>query len=354
MIHIESPNLLAAMFKNFILFFVFTALVLTADTLNGQDATKDVTVNDYDIALSMPNGWTSEYPQGHDAVFWLIRNREAPSENRVSFEIRVGVGPKGNEGSVGLERLQNDFKQLKSRSSATRQIAGENVPVTTYSFDAASFSDTPGYVTQAMLMHGGVTIELRWYGTAAPFTEAAPEIDKILGSIKWLHPEWKPSESQLAFLQAAQQISAGIAPVTALMPQYEKAVSLDPKNTRARVALGLGYLTAGRVNDAFSQYEAVSQIDPSNPRAWIGMGNVALRKGDNATALKYFSNAANHAPTDDAAQRKMAVGLAYAHRYQEALAHAETAKRLGWKQTPSWDYLIKTLKYQISQSGTSK
>jgi hypothetical protein len=340
------------MFKNLILLSAFMALVLTANTLNGQDAAKSVTVNDYDIALSMPAGWTSEYPPGHDAVFWMVRNRENPVKDRVSLEIRVGASTTGSSGNVGLTRLQNDFKNLKKQSSATRQIAGETVPVTTYSFDAASFSNDPGYVTQAMLTHGGVTIELRWYGAVHPFGEAAPEIDKILASIKWLHPDWKPSASQLAFLQAAQQISAGIAPVTMLTPQYEKAVSLDPKNTKARVALGLGYLTSGRVDDAFSQYEAVSQLDPSNPEAWIGMGNVALRKGDNASALKYFSSAANHAPTNDAAHRKMAVGLAYAHRYQEALAHAETAKRLEWKDVPSWDYLIKTLKYQISHSGT--
>jgi hypothetical protein len=342
------------MVKTFITFCAFIALVIAADTAKGQDTGKPVSVNDYDISLAEPTGWTSEYPPGHDAVFWLVRNREAPSQNRVSFEVRVGEGPKGNQGDSGLERLQNDFKNLKKQGSQVREIAGQTVPVTTYSFDAATFSDNPGYVTQAMLMHGGVTIELRWYGTAGPFKDATPEIDKILASIKWLHPDWKPSESQLAFLQAAQQISAGIAPVTMLTPQYEKAVSLDPKNTKARVALGLGYLTAGRVDDAFSQYEAVSQLDPSNPEAWIGMGNVALRKGDSATALKYFSNAASQAPTDDAAQRKMAVGLAYAHRYQEALAHAEMAKRLGWKPFPSLDYLIKTLKYQISQSGTSK
>jgi tetratricopeptide (TPR) repeat protein len=348
MIHFKS------ILKTRATFCALMGLVLAANTLNGQDVAKSVSLNDYDISLATPAGWASEYPPGHDAVFWLVRNRESPSENRVSFEIRVGTASEGNQEDIGLERLQNDFKNPKKRSSATRQIAGETVPVTTYSFDAATFSDTPGYVAQAMLMHGGVTIELRWYGSVGPFTETAPEIDKILASIKWLHPDWKPSESQRAFLQAAQQITAGIAPVTMLTPQYEKAVSLDPNNTKARVALGLGYLTAGRVDDAFSQYQAVSQIDPSNPEAWIGMGNVALRKGDSATALKYYSNAANHAPTDDAAQRKMAVGLAYAHRYQEALAHAEMAKRLGWKSFPSLDYLIKTLKYQISQSGTSQ
>jgi tetratricopeptide (TPR) repeat protein len=167
-----------------------------------------------------------------------------------------------------------------------------------------------------------------------------------------LHPDWKPSESQLAFLQAAQTVVAGIAPVAGLVPQYEKAVSLDPNNTRARILLGTGYLAAGRVDDAFSQYEAVSQLDPSNSEAWIGMGNVVFRKGDNATALKYYSTAVEHAPKDYHAHSKIAVSLAYAHRYQEALAHAEMAKRLGWNQVPSLDYFIKTLKYQISHSGT--
>ena len=328
--------------------------MVTAGTLNAQNAAKNVTISDYDISVATPTGWTSEYPAGHDTVSWLIRNRESPSDKRVNFEIRVGASTTGSSGEVGLTRLQNDFKNLKKQGAATRQIAGETVPVTTYSFDAATFSNEPGKVTQAMLTHGGVAIELRWYGTAGPLTEAAPDIDQILASIKWLHPDWKPTESQLAFLQAAQTVVNGIAPVTSLVPQYEKAVSLDPNNTRARILLGTGYLAAGRVDDALSQYEAVSQIDPSNPKAWIGMGDVATRKGDNASALKYYSSAVEHAPKNYDAHSKVAVGLTYAHRYQEALAHAETAKRLGWNQVPSLDYFIKTLKYEISQSGTSK
>jgi tetratricopeptide (TPR) repeat protein len=285
-------------------------------------------------------------------VFWLIRDRESSSEKRVNFEIRVGANTTGNLTDIGLIRLQNDFKNLKKKSSVTQQIAGETVPVTTYSFDAATFCNDPGYVTQAMLTHGGIAIELRWYGTPAPFMEAAPEINNILASIKWLHPDWKPSASQLAFLQAAQTVVAGVAPVAGLVCQYEKAVSLDPNNTRARILLATGYLTSGRLDDANTQYQAVSQLDPSNPEAWVGMGNVAFQKGDNATALKYYSAAVEHAPQNYHAHSKVAVSLAYAHRYQEALAHAEMAKRLGWNQVPSLDYFIKSLKYQISQSGT--
>ena len=151
------------MLKNLATFCALSAFVLTGYTLNGQDAAKNVTINDYDISLATPAGWISEYPAGHDAVFWLIRNRESPSEKRVNFEIRVGASTKGNLNDIGLNRLQNDFKNLKKKSSATRQIAGENVPVTTYSFDAATFSNDTGYVTQAMLTHGVVVIVFGWF-----------------------------------------------------------------------------------------------------------------------------------------------------------------------------------------------
>jgi len=341
-------------FKHVFTTCVFITLGLTMDTLSYQDGMNDATVNDYDISVATPAGWTSEYPTGHDAVLWLIRNRESPSDKRVNFEIRVGKSATASSGDIGLIRLRNDFKNLKEKSSVAQQIAGETVPVTTYSFDAATFSSDPGDVTQVILTHGGVAIELRWYGTVAQLTEAAPEIGKILTSIRWLHRDWKPSASQLAFLQAAQTVVNGIAPVTSLVLQYEKAVSLDSNNTKARILLGKGYLAAGRVDDAFSQYQAVSQMEPSNPEAWIGMGDAVTRKGDNATALKYYSSAVDRAPKNYDAHSKVAVGLTYAHRYQEALAHAETAKRLGWNQVPSLDYFIKTLKYQISQSGTSK
>jgi tetratricopeptide (TPR) repeat protein len=111
---------------------------------------------------------------------------------------------------------------------------------------------------------------------------------------------------------------------------------------------------AGRVDDAFREFEAVSRVEPSNPEAWIGMGNVCLRKRDNASALKYFSTAAEQSPTNDEAQREMAIGLTHAHRYREALEHAEIAQRLGWKPFPSLDYLIKGLRYQIEHDPSER
>ena len=344
------------MFKTAIAIYVCTLVSFFLHDSCGQDVTPNVPsqLNSFDISLSLPPGWTSEYPEGHDEISWLVRGRTDPPGIRVCFEIRVGEMPKSINEAKGIERLQNDFLDLKKVNSSNQQIAGEMIPVNRYFFKADTLSSDSGEVIQAILSHGGILVELRWYGAVSALVEAKSDLSELLASIKWIHADWKPSNSQVTFLKAAQKIVVGDASETDLVPLYEKAVLQDSGNTKARVLLANGYLDAGRIDDAFIQYKAVSRLDPTNPIAWMGMGHIVAEKGDNATALKYYTTAIAQAPTNDRAQIDYTVGLFPLHRYREALIHAELAKRLGWRPMQSLDVGISFLKNEIGDKEPGK
>jgi cytochrome c-type biogenesis protein CcmH/NrfG len=93
---------------------------------------------------------------------------------------------------------------------------------------------------------------------------------------------------------------------------YEKAISLDPKMTKARVNLATLIGESGEADSARVMLEEIIRDDPSDPRALTNLGMLLYNQKDVDTAVKYFNKALILDPTSPEARYNL--GLAFAEQ----------------------------------------
>ncbi len=77
-----------------------------------------------------------------------------------------------------------------------------------------------------------------------------------------------------------------------------KAISLQPTNTTAIFCRAVSYFESGRLDEAQRDYEALQKLSPAGYPAYHGLAEVALRKKDTNTAIRYFQMDLTNAPAD--------------------------------------------------------
>src|SRR5262249_25106350 len=75
------------------------------------------------------------------------------------------------------------------------------------------------------------------------------------------------------------------------MAGFDRAVQLDPRNTRALVWKGMVQTNLNRTADALATFERAARTDPPNVDAWIGIANAQMNRRDLASAAAARQNA---------------------------------------------------------------
>jgi predicted negative regulator of RcsB-dependent stress response/predicted membrane-bound dolichyl-phosphate-mannose-protein mannosyltransferase len=88
---------------------------------------------------------------------------------------------------------------------------------------------------------------------------------------------------------------------------FERAVSLDPKDSDAHTNLGGVYLSKNRIDRAVEEFEAALKINPKNAEAHNNIGTAYLRKGRPEIAYTHYSDAVRLKPEYKDAQENLKV-----------------------------------------------
>jgi cytochrome c-type biogenesis protein CcmH/NrfG len=91
---------------------------------------------------------------------------------------------------------------------------------------------------------------------------------------------------------------------------YEKAVSLDPKMTKARVNLATLIGESGEADSARLMLEEIIRDDPRDSRALTNLGMIYYNQKDTDSAVKYYTRAISLDPNNPEARYNLGVAFA--------------------------------------------
>ncbi len=86
--------------------------------------------------------------------------------------------------------------------------------------------------------------------------------------------------------------------------EYQKALSIDPKQSGLHTSLGQAFLHAGKLPEAEAEFHLELQLDSANELAWVGLAETALEQGQAVVALKDITKAWEISPELLAVQRE--------------------------------------------------
>jgi tetratricopeptide (TPR) repeat protein len=108
-----------------------------------------------------------------------------------------------------------------------------------------------------------------------------------------------------------------------------RAVELEPRNVRARVALGFEYASLGMVDEAILQFEVAAKLQPGYPDVRYNLGLLYLDQGRLEEAIGNLEKALEIHPEYHLARSALAMALKRAGRFDEAMEHYEHLTRQG-------------------------
>jgi Flp pilus assembly protein TadD len=126
----------------------------------------------------------------------------------------------------------------------------------------------------------------------------------------------------------------------AAIPEWEKAVKLDPSDARAQINLGDALAALGQTEEALARYRKAQEVEPENPYGYSRLGGALVRQEKYAEAIPSLERALQINPGDAKAHNTLGLALAGTGRSEEALAeyrkalevdpsNAESHSRLG-------------------------
>jgi tetratricopeptide (TPR) repeat protein len=129
--------------------------------------------------------------------------------------------------------------------------------------------------------------------------------------------------------------------------QLERVVKAEPTMTAGINLLGLGYLNAGRFQEAQTQFLTLRSLIPDHALGHLGMGQVLLEEGEAKNALKHLRKAHDLAPDDLFVGFMLGQCLADIGRNSEALPYLSRAN------DPIRPPLVDTLTKELGGYGVS-
>jgi tetratricopeptide (TPR) repeat protein len=109
------------------------------------------------------------------------------------------------------------------------------------------------------------------------------------------------------------------------LPQWRKAVELDPDDERARVNLGIAMDHEGLLNEAVEQFQKAIELAPEHAEAYDNLARDLLLRGSLDDAIQAYSTGLNIEPNNAGAQANLGTALYQKGRLPEAIEHCERA-----------------------------
>jgi len=123
------------------------------------------------------------------------------------------------------------------------------------------------------------------------------------------------------------------------IPFFEKALSLDDKDTHSLVNLAFAYDKTGKPERALELYRQALDINPSLTDAWNKVGNILTRAGQFEEAVRMYDKGLSIDPGNAFILNNKGYSLFLAGKYPEAIESLEKAVILDPKYKSAWKNL---------------
>lgn len=123
-------------------------------------------------------------------------------------------------------------------------------------------------------------------------------------------------------------VQSALGDRTGAIETLSAAAVRAPRDGAARFALGQALEGAGRVDEAEASYRAAAELAPRDPRPSFQLGRIAQTRGQGSVAADFYRRALAADPGFQPAAHYLAVELANASLYDEAVATIEAALAL--------------------------
>ena len=115
---------------------------------------------------------------------------------------------------------------------------------------------------------------------------------------------------------------------TEALPQFARAVALEPNYPHARITYGATLIELDRPDEARVQCEAALRLWPNSPDAYHNLGLALYGSGRTAEAIAHYETALRLQPDFPEAEADLGLALSGDGRLAEAVGHYERALRL--------------------------
>jgi tetratricopeptide (TPR) repeat protein len=131
------------------------------------------------------------------------------------------------------------------------------------------------------------------------------------------------SEFYRVFDVASQLIEQG--KISESIPEWRKAVELDPQDEKARVNLGFALDNQGLIDGAIEQYRRAIEIAPEHAPAYYNLAQDLLQRGKLDDAIDTYKAGLAVKPLNAQAQTNLATALYQKGIVNEAIEHSRKA-----------------------------
>lgn len=153
--------------------------------------------------------------------------------------------------------------------------------------------------------------------------------------------------AQDLYIRSTQDVKNGYTDSAEI--KLEKAVSLNPEFTTAKLALGEIKYSAGKYNEAISALQEVAESDTANYSAIYLLANSYAKKGEYAKATEHYSRAIKLRPDSVLAYNNFAAALTALNRFDEAFAAYQTVISMLMKSSdPSAKTMLVTAYFDVA------
>jgi tetratricopeptide (TPR) repeat protein len=109
------------------------------------------------------------------------------------------------------------------------------------------------------------------------------------------------------------------------LPEWRKAVDLDPEDEPARVNLGIAMDREGLLNEAVEQFQKAIELAPEHAEAYDNLARDLLLRGSLDDAIQAYSTGLRIEPNNAGAQANLGTALYQKGRLEEAIEHCQRA-----------------------------
>ncbi len=114
----------------------------------------------------------------------------------------------------------------------------------------------------------------------------------------------------------------------AAIPEWQRALALNPDDDRAQTSLGAALASTGRPGDAIAHFEKAVAVNPDYDDAQSGLGAALMASGRVAEAIPQYEKALELNPENTEALANLGAALARTGRLNEAIVRLERAVAL--------------------------
>jgi tetratricopeptide (TPR) repeat protein len=226
------------------------------------------------------------------------------SPTRYTPEIPIGVDVKEDFAEYHASHHVKDGVLISERDLVVKALEVPTAEFDAYKKFTKVVNDDYGAFIALSSRNSPVTAQLRTL-LGLPFSE---------------NPEAVQAFNQAGVAFRTRDLQDGIA-------SLKRAVELDPKFTRAWLALGQAYAGSGQVEEAVQSYRKALKADPQQPVIYDALGALLARyKPEEAVAV--WQELVKTDPKNGAALAALGSSLYRSKRYKEAAAALQSALEL--------------------------